>query len=202
VAGSTRGVSSVRGRAAGGTGQGRTFGGTLRAVGLEAFAAEHLLAKAKAEKVTDGWLEASELHLRRAVEHLGAARELRSIGVRDVRGWIEALRAKGLTGGTIHHHLASLSNLYRRAQAEEYVPPGYNPVAAMMDKPRASRHEAEFLEVHEAALLLDAARTFRPPPQPHLSYPNLYPLLATMLLTGGRRAAAGGRRCLGSTEMT
>ena len=36
-----------------------------------------------------------------------------------------------MSGGTLRHYLNALSNLFRRAQAEGYVPPGYNPVAAM-----------------------------------------------------------------------
>src|SRR5258708_3124817 len=51
---------------------GRTFGGAARAATLSAFAAEHLMAKAKAGKVTDRWLASTELHLRRAVARFGA----------------------------------------------------------------------------------------------------------------------------------
>lgn len=165
--------------------RGRVFGAGVRSATLAAFASEHLVAKAKAGRVTEDWLEAAELHLRRAIAHLGAARELQSIRVQDVRSWIEALREKGRSGGTIHHHLASLSNLFRRAQSEELVPPGFNPVGALMDKPKPARREAAFLEVPDAALLLEAARRFRPP-QPQLAFPHLHPLLATLLLTGGR----------------
>lgn len=58
----------------------------------------------------------------------------------------------------MRHHLNALSNLYRRAQAEGFVTPGYNRVTALLEKPSAQRHEARWLEVHEAALLLEAAR--------------------------------------------
>jgi integrase len=91
-----------------------------------------------------------------------------------------------MTNATLRWHLNALSNLYRRAQSENIVPPGYNPVAAMLDKPAADPEEAKWLEVHEAALLLEAACVV----------PNLpafaYPLLATFLLTGGRRAEVLG----------
>jgi hypothetical protein len=40
------------------------------------------------------------------------------------------------------------------------VPPGYNPAAAMLEKPTAKREEARSPEVHEAALLLESARTY------------------------------------------
>ncbi|HYS19739.1 MAG TPA: tyrosine-type recombinase/integrase, partial [Gemmatimonadales bacterium] len=95
------------------------------------------------------------------------------------------------SGGTVRHYLNALSNLYQRAQAERLVLPGYNPVAALMDKPRAARREARWLEVPDAALLLEAARTDRPL-RADLALPFAYPLLATFLLTGGRAAEVLG----------
>jgi integrase len=96
-----------------------------------------------------------------------------------------------LSGGSIRHYLNALSNLYRRAQSEGYVPPGYNPVAALLEKPTPRREEAKWLEVHEAALLLESARTYQPPvDQEAFQYP--YPLLATFLLTGGRKSEVLG----------
>jgi integrase len=145
------------------------------------------VAKAKAGRVTDGWLEATEVYLRRAIAFLGSSRELQSIGVRDVRAWLEALRTEGRSGGTLRHHLNALSNLYRRAGAEEVVAPGYNPAAALLEKPSARTAEAKWLEVHEASLLLETARLFRSD-RPDLAIPFVYPLVATFLLTGGRRA--------------
>lgn len=96
-----------------------------------------------------------------------------------------AWRVAPLSGGSRRKYLNSLSNLYRRAQGEGYVPPGFNPVASLMEKPRARRKEARWLEVHEAALLLEAARLFVPE-RPETTMPYVYPLLATFLLTGGR----------------
>lgn len=100
-------------------------------------------------------------------------------------------RVKPLSGGTRRHYLNSLSNMYRRAAGEGYVQPGYNPVQALMEKPVARRTEARWLEVHEAALLLESARTYVSA-RPELALPNLYPLLATFLLTGGRKAEVLG----------
>ena len=79
--------------------------------------------------------------------------------------WLEAFttpRKRRLGAGTVRHHLNALSNLYRRAQEEEVVLPGYNPVAALMEKPAASQREARWIEIHEAALILEAARQLRP----------------------------------------
>jgi integrase len=71
------------------------------------------------------------------------------------------------------------------------VPPGYNPVAALMEKPSGSRDEAAWLEVPQAALLLEAART-NALRRPDVANPNLYELLSTFLLTGGRASEVYG----------
>lgn len=77
----------------------------------------------------------------------------------------------------------ALSNLYRRAQAEGFVTAGYT---ALLEKPSAQRHEARWLEVHEAALLLEAAKSYRAK-RGDLAVPYARALLATFLLTGGRQ---------------
>jgi hypothetical protein len=110
-------------------------GGRAVETELAAFARFHLIAKKKAGNVTDSWLELAELYLERAVAYFGGDRELDTIRVTDVRGWISHLETlktpakRRLGPGTIRHHLNTLSNLYRRAQEEEVVPPGYNPVS-------------------------------------------------------------------------
>lgn len=98
-------------------------------------------------------------------------------------------RGAGLSSSTQRKYLNSLSNLYRRAASEQRVPFGYNPVASLIAKPqeRGSYVESQWLEVHQAALLLESARTY----EPHRWYAaqrpgTLYAIIATMLLTGGR----------------
>ncbi|HUG01667.1 MAG TPA: hypothetical protein VML95_07370, partial [Longimicrobiales bacterium] len=138
--------------------------GIKESAGLEAYAAHHLVEKARAGRTTERWLELAEGHLRAAIEFFGADRDLRSITVTDVQAWANQLarkpgrRARTVSGATVRKYLNSLSNLYRRAQGEEYVPPGYNPVAAVMDKPTSSRRPPTWFEVPEVALLLEAAR--------------------------------------------
>jgi integrase len=101
-------------------------------------------------------------------------------------------RAGTLSEKTIRDHINSLSNLYRRAQSEEVVPPGYNPVGALLEKPSPSNdHEAEWLEHHEAALLLESARTYEPDADAG-GHGFIYPLVATFLLTGGRKSEVLG----------
>ncbi len=193
--------------------RGRNVLGLAYSATLETFAAEHLEAKAKAGKTTDRWLESSERFLARAVTFFGSTRELMAIDVAAIEAFVEHLRtlpgveaerdalerqARGeeprrrrrrltMSGGTIRHHLNCLSNLYRRAQARQVVVPGYNPVAALLEKPTARHAEAKWLEVHDAALLLEAARTYTPQ-RSDLAMPFARELLATFLLTGGRRS--------------
>jgi hypothetical protein len=62
------------------------------------------------------------------------------------------------------HHLSCLSNLYKRARAERVVPSGYDPVGDFDEKPPPARGEAKWLEIPDAALLLEAARIYRPTP--------------------------------------
>ncbi|MHB1194789.1 MAG: tyrosine-type recombinase/integrase [Longimicrobiales bacterium] len=175
---------------------------------LKAFASHHLLAKARAGSTSRRWMEASQKLLQEAVDFFGEDRMLTAVRVEDVRAWAEHLgvqkgrKAQQVSGGTIRHRLNVLSNLYRRAASEGYVPPGYNPVGALMDKPAPSRSEAHWLEVHDAALLLESARTYRPPVDPVRnkvgailsSKPNpwVYPIFATFLLTGGRKSEVLG----------
>jgi len=182
--------------------------GVEREATLKAFAAHHLVAKAKAGRTSRRWLEATERLLREALDHFGEDRLLAAVRVEDVRAWAEQLgsrKGRGgdrLSPGTIRHRLNVLSNLYRRAASEGYVPPGYNPVAALMEKPTPTREEARWLEVHEAALLLESARTYQPPTEPERqahggaispnANPHVYPILATFLLTGGRKSEVLG----------
>lgn len=175
----------------------RKLFGPGRGAQLELYASEHLVAKAKAGRATERWLRSSELFLRRAVDYFGAGRELASIDVGDVRQWAEHLAATGtgragkMTGGTVRHHLNTLSSLFRHAASERRVPTSYNPVRDLLDKPQAKRVEARWLEVHEAALLLESVRTYKPI-RSDLALPFLYQLVATYLLTGGRRCEVLG----------
>jgi integrase len=174
--------------------------GPRRSARLADYAAEHLVRKAKSVRFTEDWLTTSELFLKRAVEHFGADRKLSTIDVQDVREWAEALtqirtRSGGpMTGGTVKHHLNTLSNLFRHAASERRVPTNYNPVRDLLDKPQGQREEAKWLEVHEAALLLESCRTYQSA-RPDLAMPFLYPLVATYLLTGGRRREVLGLEC-------
>ena len=59
-----------------------------------------------------------------------------------------------------------------------------------MEKPVGDPDEAAWLEVSDAALLLESARTYRPGADAHAA--PVYPLIATFLLTGGRTSEVLG----------
>ncbi len=180
--------------------RGRAIHGLVGQATLAKFAADHLKAKAESQKFTGEWLEATEKCLERAVEFFGADRELSSITVADMRHWCARLlvtsngRGGKLSTGSVRHHLACLSNLYRRARAERLVPSGYNPVGDFDEKPSPVHREAKWLEVHDAALLLEAGRTYRPaaPKGGRLPIAFVHELVATFLLTGGRESEVLG----------
>lgn len=171
--------------------------GVRPATPLKAYAAHHLEEKAKSGNYSELWLVNTEHMLTVAVEHFGADRDIGSISVEDVQQWATVLSARSngrggtLSRGTIRHHLNVVSSLYDRAQSESKVDLGYSPIARMLDKPAGNAAEAKWLLVHEAALLLEAARTFVPK-RPDVSLPFIHPLVATFLLTGGREAEVLG----------
>jgi len=180
--------------------RGRTLHGEAPPVTLADFARAHLVAKAQSQKFTEHWLEVTEKCLDRAIAFFGAQRDLASIAVADVRRWANRLLASPngrngtMSASSVRHHLSCLSNLYKRARAERVVPSGYDPVGDFDEKPSPARGEARWLEIHDAALLLEAARTYRPVEGKGgwRPVPFAYELIATFLLTGGRESEVLG----------
>ncbi|MEN8374613.1 MAG: site-specific integrase [Gemmatimonadota bacterium] len=168
---------------------------------LASYASYHLQKKVESGKFTTKWLESAERHLRAAVEFFGADRALAEIGVKDVQAWAKRLAelqtrsGRPLSPTSQRKYLNSLSNLFRRAASEHEttkVQPGYNPVGAMVEKPSGvTTTEAQWLEVHEGALLLESARTYQPAPDAS-AFGFHHELIATFLLTGGRMSEVLG----------
>src|SRR5207245_2668361 len=79
---------------------------------------------------------------RRGVGHLGGDREVSSVTVADCKSYAAALRRRGLSGGSVRHHLNSLGCLYRLMGEQQRVAPGYNPISLWRKKPTAQRREA------------------------------------------------------------
>lgn len=177
--------------------------GLKRRATLGEYATEHLRQKALTDVAAETIVTA-ELSLERAKTFLGEDKYLDAIRVSDVREFAEHLAtlpsgrkdAGGteltLTPGTVRHVLNDLSNLYQRAQSDEVVAPGYNPVAAWSEKPSAAKREARWLEPHDVALLLEAARLWTPPYRADFTAPLFHALLSTLALTGGRFSEVAG----------
>ena len=130
--------------------------------------------------VTDQWLHDTELRLQRAVEYFGVDRDLVSIGPKHIRAWLNQ-ELSHLANGTQRHYLHALSGVYRYAQELGVVPVGFNPVGGLFRKPSmVSKRQRtdEFFEIDQAARYLDASRRLG----------QHHELIATYLLTGGRRA--------------
>ena len=179
----------------------RTITGRAEVVTLAAYSRDYLIAKKKSGQATDAWLAACQEFLERAVAFFGSDRPLEGIRVSEVRAWSALLlvtnskHKRPFSPESVRRHLFTLSNLYRFAQEAELVPPGFNPVAAFTEKPPRPQREAKWLEVPDAALLLESARTLpivRTAAGEALGAGFVYPLLATFLLTGGRRAEVLG----------
>jgi integrase len=180
----------------------RTMLGIEQPQALEAFAAYHLVRKKKAGRVSDRHIADQERYLREAVRFFGASRDLASIGVGDVERYLDHVRGlPARTGGTIgaraqYAYIQPLVNLYRRAIKEKAVPPGFNPATDISDAPSPSQDEWDetgaWLEVWEAALVLQAAKHYEPGRGPFAAIPFMYPLVATYLLTGARDAEVKG----------
>lgn len=164
-----------------------------RDITLEKLVRDHLMKKAKAGKTSHSHLADLEQRLGMALDYFGRSRNPRTIDPDDVRDWADQLAKDGTRKpGTVRHYLNALSGLYGRAIEGRYVRPDYNPVAMLQEKPSASTPgEAKFFEVPDAALLLEAARKIDGRDR-RGAYDGFYPIVATFLLTGGRKSEVLG----------
>ena len=135
----------------------------------------------------------AEFLMARRLEELRALRQGKHVERHEPMALAELVRVvtnrgKPLTQGGIRHHLNALSRLFRRGRELEVVPLAYNPVAELLEKPKKGDYDAAYLEVHEAALYLEAARLLPAPANnpDALSTSYAHALVATYLLTGGR----------------
>ncbi len=108
--------------------------------------------------MSEFWVDQTVRKLGVALDFFGHRRDINSITVREVQGYVGHLQklpnghGGTLSGGSQRRYLNALSKLYGRAIS--------NPIAVLMDKPRPESREAKWLENHEAALSLESARTF------------------------------------------
>ena len=110
--------------------------------------------------------------------------------------WITKLAAEGFAKGTIRHHLHAVSSVFRYAHELDTVPASCNPVSKLYRKPSARRdrsqsQRAEYLEIPDAAQVLEAAKNLKRTRRNGL-IEFVHPLVATLLLTGGRKTEVLG----------
>lgn len=172
---------------------GRAYAHPDRRTDLATLARDHLEKKSKAGRTSASHLADLVHRLGVAVAYFGPGTDPASIVPDAVRGWAEVLAEGGRRKpGTVRHYLNALSGLFRRAQEGLYVEPGYNPVAMMQEKPTGRwKGEAAFLEVAEAARVLEAAGVVERRGRANAT-PGLHAIIATFLLTGGRRSEVLG----------
>lgn len=175
--------------------RGRALVGETKRTTLAELARLHLIAKAQSNKFSTQWLAALQTYLERVLKILGEKRDPESVTVEDVRRLVAELRRlpnrRGSTmgDGNVRHHLNALSGVFKRAASEGFVAPGFNPITAMLEKPAGKPGEARWLEVPDAALLLESARIYQ---APEAGTPFAHALLATFLLTGARETEVYG----------
>ena len=182
--------------------RGRAIHGERKEGSLASIARLDLMAKVDSKQFAETHLAAVESRLRVVLAFLGGAgdpeaRELdpNAIGVTQVRNLVAHLRrlpnGRGgtMSEGNVRHFLNALSGVYRRAGSESYVPPGYNPVQALLEKPVGRAAESRWLEPHEAALLLETARRYVAPKD---GTPFAFALVGFFLLTGCRETEVYG----------
>jgi integrase len=175
--------------------RGRALNSEAPRMTLADAAARHLIAKAESQRFTREWLAHQQAYLDRVLGILGGQTQLVRVTVERVRGLVAALRrlpnrrGGAMSDGNVRHHLSALSGVYQRAQSEGWVAPGFNPIGALLEKPTGTAQEARWLEVPDAALLLEAARTYR---GNDAETPFAYGMVATFLLTGGRETEVYG----------
>jgi integrase len=107
--------------------------------------------------------------------------------------WEGTERVSGATlaASTVKKYLRVLSKLFRRAWAAQVISGKHRPFDDIMNMHEVEEEEAEWLDGRTAALLLAAARLYRPK-RAELALPCAYTIVAVLLLTGMRPAEGLG----------
>lgn len=143
---------------------------------LKDYTERHLRFKERTRRPAT--IDRDQRSLRTVRSYFGEHVRLVDLTVARLAEYVAAREDAGASAQTVLHELHALSSLFRRAVAEGQV--SSNPVALLPDRPRIRRPEPVWLEVDEAARLLKASRGW------------FRRLIATFLLTGGRRSEVFG----------
>lgn len=169
---------------------------------LGEYARTHLIKKAReaqtsqARSLSKRHMEDLERRLDRAVEFFGADRNVATIRPAEIENdYVSFLRElpgrngnRGFSNSTINRHLSALSDLFRRAVAEELVT--RNPVLDRYKRLSVEPKGKTKLVPSDAALFLAAAQHLQGSASLNGAQAAAfaYPLFATALLTGMRRS--------------
>ena len=97
---------------------------------LAEYSVHHLRVKARSGEGRYETVAGNHRALGMFMDRVGADRPLESITTEDIVEYdaylstLPGLYGRTLSGQSRRHHLNDISNLYRRAQSEGYVPPG------------------------------------------------------------------------------
>lgn len=148
---------------------------------LVEFAKAHLKAK-RNEVGSEKTIKNNDRALRYLIDFVGKKARVSDVDV----GTLEAFRddrLRKVSAATVNQELSAVSSMLDRAVRQKIVPRNearHTPAA------REGRVEREWLEIDEGVALLRAAAELTASARSR-AYPHLHALLATFLLTGGRR---------------
>ena len=151
------------------------------------YATDHLAAKA-GRRVKASTVARDRHSLDRVEDILGAELRLSGLTVPRLRWYVQERRRADVADQTILNELHAVSNLWTYARADALVT-GDNPVPAVkrLEHVEGTGAEASWLETGEAWRLLEGARALDEEARGTSRCPYLYAIIATYLLTGGRK---------------
>ena len=163
----------------------RRDGRVLEDPRLADFIETHLSRKEKRPRIAKSTIARDRLALANLLGFSGAEIRLSTIDARHLCAFIRRRRADGREEQTILNEIHAFSNLWTYAKADGLVQ-GDNPAPAAkeLEHLESPHSDAVWLETGEAARLLEAARSIEAGKHGTRA---LHAILATFLLTGGRK---------------
>lgn len=153
---------------------------------LTEFAKAHLKAK-RNEVGSEKTIKNNDRALRYLIDFQGEKARVSDVNVAALEAFRDD-RLRQVSAATVNQELSAISSMLDRAVRQKIVPRNearHTPAA------REVRVEREWLEIEEGVALLEAAKALEASPRSR-AYPYLHALVATFLLTGGRRTEVLG----------
>lgn len=150
------------------------------------FAKAHLRAK-RNEVASAKTIANNDRAIRYLIDFVGGTARVSDVDVATLEAFRDA-RLRRVSAATVNQELAAISSMLQRAVRQRIVSRNearHTPAA------REGRVEREWLEIEEGVALLNAAAKMEASARSR-AYPHLHALLATFLLTGGRKSEVLG----------